>query len=86
MFTSFYYISEKVRESWKKLEKVGESWRTLGKAQVRKCCALPVGMEVGLRSTMDNMDDHPSSIIGLEGLWMVIHGSSRGPWMVIWTL
>ena len=34
--------------------------------------------QLGLKSTMDNMDDHPPSSIGLEGVWMVIHGSSRG--------
>ena len=36
-----------------------------------------------VKSTMDNMDDHPSSSIGLESVWMVIHGSSVGPWMVV---
>ena len=41
---------------------------------------------VGLKSTMDNMDGHPSSSIGLEGVWMVSHGSSGGPWMVVWTV
>ncbi len=33
---------------------------------------------VGLKSTMDNMYDHPSSSMRLEGVWMVIHGSSGG--------
>ena len=41
---------------------------------------------LGLKSTMDNMDDHPSSSIGLEGVCVVIHGSSGGPWMVVWTV
>ena len=43
-------------------------------------------IEIGLNSTMDNMDDHPSSSIGLEGVWMVIHGSSVGPWMAVWSV
>ena len=51
-----------------------------------KFLGLPESSKVGLKSTMDNMDDHPSSSIGLEGVWMVIHGSSRGPWMVAWAV
>jgi len=39
-----------------------------------------------VKNTMENMDDHPSSSIGLEGVWMGIRGSSRGPWMVVWTV
>ena len=40
---------------------------------------------------MDDMDDHPSSSsssssIGLHGMWMLVHGSSRGRWIAIWTV
>ena len=38
---------------------------------------------VGLNSTMDNMDDHPSSFMGVEGVWIVIHVFSEGPWVVV---
>ena len=36
------------------------------------------------KSTMDNMDEHESSSIGLEGVGIVIHGSSGGFPLIVW--
>ena len=66
---------EKVGEG---LEKVGEGLENVGDS-LRK---LETVGEVGGQ----DMDDQPSSSIGLEDVWMVTHGSSRGPWMVVCTV
>ena len=43
---------------------------------------------LGLKCTTVNVDDPPSSSTGLERVCMdrVIHGSSGGSWMVVWTV